>query len=372
MNADGKAPLFDWYSFDWYSFLGRPRLSFPLKSRDMLQGQSILITGAGGSIGSALSLELAAIGTRLMLLDSSEQALYRLQKKFSAAGIAAHTVLGSVNDSALLNEIFALHRPELIFHAAAHKHVSLLEAQPLAAIANNALGTQTLIECADRHGHARLVLLSTDKAVAPSCVLGAAKRIAELLTLASGGVVARLGNVLGTEGSVVETFVQQIAAGGPITITDAAAERYFLTCEEAVDFLMHAAASASQVRLFVPRLPRSHSVASLAGFLTQCMSPDVEIPIVFGQLRPGDKLREAMWSAEEMPVANGACDCIEVQSPSVDKALLRRNLQALEEAVRERDLAQAITIVRRLVPDYVPSTALAALMEQSSCKEEQA
>jgi FlaA1/EpsC-like NDP-sugar epimerase len=354
---------------DWYPFLERHRLRFPLgKHVESLREASVLVTGAGGSIGSELSLRLASLGVRrLILLDSSEQALYRMQSKLGSARSEPHVHLGSVSDVTLLDELFQSHRPTLIFHAAAYKHVALLETQPLAAIANNALGTLALCECARRHGDARVVLLSTDKAVAPSSILGAAKRIAEQITLASGGVVARLANVLGSSGSVAETFCRQISAGGPVTITDRDAERYFLTSEEAVDMLMHAAVNRASPSLLVPNLQRAHSIMSLAQFLCEVSSPKVALPFAFTGLRPGDKISEALWSGSESPIAIDQCDCLELLAPPVDEALLRRNLVTLKEAVQERNLAEAIAIVRGMAPDYLPSATVRTLADQSCC-----
>jgi FlaA1/EpsC-like NDP-sugar epimerase len=360
---------FEYLEIDWYSFLERPRLRFPMRELEgTLRDASVLVTGAGGSIGSELSLKLASLGVqRLVLLESSEQALYRLQSTLDSTNATPHIILGSVNDTTLLDEIFARHRPTLVFHAAAHKHVALLEEQPLAAVANNALGTLALCECAQRHGVARVVMLSTDKAVAPSSILGAAKRIAEQITLASGGVVTRLANVLGTSGSVVETFCRQISAGGPITITDRHAERYFLTCEEAVDMLVYAAVSGDSRGLLAPRLPRAHSVMSLAQFLSTAFAAEAEVPFALTGLRPGDKLHEALWSEDESPIDNDGGDCIELLATPIDTALMQHNLPALKEAVQARDLARAIAIVRQLVPDYSPSAKVSALVEQSFC-----
>ena len=328
----------------------------------------MLVTGAGGSIGSALSLQLAKLQPRqLTLLDTSEQALYRLQSAFAGAAlpIEPNVVLANITGSAHLEEIFENHRPQLIFHAAAYKHVPLLEEHPLEAIANNALGTLNLVECAKKHTIARIVLLSTDKAVAPTSILGASKRIAEQITLAHGGVVLRLGNILGSEGSVSETFLRQIAAGGPVTLTDHSAERYFLTCEEAVDLLL-ASTAAHPGSLLVPDLNRQYSIVSLAEFLLSNCPPHSRPTIVFTGLRPGDKICEALWSSDEQPLFPPERGYLKIEQQTPDTLLLQRELSRLANAVEERNLLDTLDVVLRLVPGYTPSATVLALLHRSA------
>jgi FlaA1/EpsC-like NDP-sugar epimerase len=353
---------------DWYSFLERPRLPSPAtESLEQFRYSSILVTGAGGSIGSALSLQLARLNPRrLVLLDASEQAVYRLQSALAEASLPGRprVVLATVTDAAHLDELLEDHRPQLVFHAAAFKHVPLLEEHPLEAIANNALGTLTLAECAKRCNTARIVLLSTDKAVAPISILGATKRIAEQITLANDGVVLRLGNVLGSEGSVGETFLRQIAAGKPITITHPDAERYFLTLEEAVDLLLASATIAPAGSLLIPQLDRQHTIASLADFLIAACSPGARPAIIFTGLRPGDKIRETLWLSDEQPSTAATHGYLELKQQASDNSALRRELKYLEGAVRERDLPRAIEAVRRLVPSYTPSATVLELVHK--------
>lgn len=201
---------------DWHSFLARPALCAPAPPLPSAC-QPILITGAGGSIGSALALRVAqSAASALVLLEACENNLYHLRRAWGdemerGTAVPASFILGDAGDRATLAHIFAMYRPHLVFHAAAHKHVPLLEQQPLAAIANNILATQIVTEVAADYG-ARVVLVSTDKAVAPASVMGATKRVAEQVVLDSGGTVLRLGNVLASSGSVTELFAQQIAA----------------------------------------------------------------------------------------------------------------------------------------------------------------
>lgn len=354
---------------DWYRFLKRPRLPSPdAQSLEQLHGASILVTGAGGSVGSALSLQLAKLQpSRLTLLDASEQALHRLQSALAGAAppLEPCLILANVNDSAHLEEIFETHHPRIIFHAAAYKHVPLLEDHPLQAISNNALGTLKIVECAKKLNITRIVLLSTDKAVAPGSILGASKRLAEKITLAHKGVVLRLGNILGSEGSVSETFLRQIAHGGPITLTDRGAERYLLTCEEAVDLLL-AATLAHSGSLLVPDLNRQYSIESLAEFLLSTLPRQTRPRVVFTGLRPGEKIRESLWSSNERPRGASERGYLQIESQSPDPTLLHRELIHLAKAVHERDLPCAMEVMLRLVPGYAPSATVLTLMQRSA------
>lgn len=354
-------------ALNWYDFLARPRLPSPsLGALEQLREASTLVTGAGGSIGSALSMRLATLHPRrLTLLDASEQALHRLQSELAAVQTTTppRIVLGNVANTAQLDEILEAHRPQLIFHAAAYKHVHLLEEHPLEALANNALATRNLIECATRAYVSRTVLLSTDKAVAPISILGASKRIAEHITLASSGVVLRLANVLGTEGSVSETFLRQIATGQPITITDPRAERYFLTREESVDLLLTSAVAAQPGSLLVPDIDRQQSIALLANFLISACQPQPNPSIVFTGLRPGDKLREALWESGEHPMPANDLGYLPIQPQPVNPVHLYQSLLRLDDTIRERDLSRAMEITLQLVPTYTPGLSMLALMQ---------
>ena len=354
-------------AIDWHSFLGRPGLPAPAAATlDQLRNTAILVTGAGGSIGSALSLRLAALCPRkLVLLDASEQALYRLQVLLDNAGLLTHTrlILGNCCNSALLEDI--LEPQQLIFHAAAHKHVPLLERHPFEAIANNTIATLTLSESATRAGAARIVLLSTDKAAAPASILGATKRIAERVMLAHGGIALRLANVLGPEGSVSETFSRQIAAGGPITITARDAERYFLTGTEAVDLLLASALAAPARSLLAPQLTERHRITELARFLSSQLSPTNGPPVVFTGHRPGDKLREVFWFSDEHPSPSSIPGLLQIQASSHEIDLAVSILGTLREAVMKRDLPLAMDCIVRMVPGYSPSGTIMAQLKQS-------
>jgi FlaA1/EpsC-like NDP-sugar epimerase len=347
-------------AIDWYGFLARPRLYAPAPNIiSAIAHQPILITGAGGSIGTALAHRLAGEGAQLILLESSENSLYELQSYFADLPHSSQPAfyLGSVADRSLLDEIFSLYLPRLVFHAAAYKHVPLLEDQPFAAIENNIFASETLVAAAAAN-QARIVLLSTDKAVAPASIMGATKRVAEQIVLsslsASHGTVLRLGNVLASHGSVSEVFARQLARRRSLTVTDPAARRYFLTIDEAVDLLISAAA-AEPPALLAPDLTDPHFIADLARFIAHSIAPDHEAPLEFTQLRAGDKETEQLWAANETPQALKSGSLLFIDSPTIPCAPLQSALASLRSATKARDLSGALAALRITVPDYSPS-----------------
>ncbi|MGA2833452.1 MAG: polysaccharide biosynthesis protein [Terracidiphilus sp.] len=386
---------------NWRAFLARPTLPSPShEDLDALRQQSVLITGAGGSIGSALALRICALRPpKLVLLEASENNLYTLEREWTAAATANSgarcrrtPILGSTADSALLDEIFLTHAPRIVFHAAAFKHVPLMEEQPLAAIENNIFATETLVRAAAARD-ARVVLLSTDKAVEPASVMGATKRVAEEIVLAHGGTVLRLGNVLASCGSVAEVFARQIALGNPLSVTDPTARRYFLTVSEAVNLLLWTGAlqpSAPSFRalcekagnydtssqplphnpsaLLAPALPSAHLVLDLARFMAHALAPDREIAIDFIGLRPGDKENERLWAAGESTGPVDRSGMVRIETAQPEAAILNRALAPLREAIEARDLPAAIAQLCKLVPDYTPSSTVLTLAD---CREPQ-
>ncbi len=358
-------------AIDWRGFLGRPALPTPsAEALGTIAQERVLITGAGGSVGSALALRLARLAPReLLLLECSESGLFALQNRLRRAVPACSPtlILGSVLDRILLAEIFDLHQPTLVFHAAAYKQVPLLEEHPFASIETNVFGTDTLAQ-ASAQSKARLILLSTDKAVEPASVMGATKRVAELIVLESGGTVLRLGNVLASSGSVAEVFAAQIDGGGPLTVTDPAARRYFLTVEEAVDLLLSASLEPGHAQVFIPALPTQHFVADLARFMARALAPDRKINIEFTESRPGDKESERLYGSDERAEAVHASGLQSLFSPRTDPHTLRRTLSHLRGSLDARDLASALADLHSLVPDYAPSATLRSLVEQQTSR----
>ncbi len=348
-------------------------------------GKCILITGAGGFIGSALTLALAGGSPGfLVLLDNSEHNLHEIDLALRELSSVAHaTILGDICDVALMTEVLKRHRPEVIFHAAACKHVPLMENNPLAAMRTNAIGTWRLLLAARISRAAQVLLISTDKAVQPASVMGATKRVAELalermrhegMTLQT----VRLGNVLGSHGSVAPLFARQIARGGPVTVAHPEVERYFFTLEQTVEIILRAAALESGI--FIPQPVPPLRIAELAARMIHEAreGKSGEISVEFTGMRPGDKLREEFLNEGES--AEAASDGPDQRH---DQRLLRvRGLQMsarqlevrefdrlmlqLEEAVELRRLDRAMEVLRKLVPEYRPSELLLEMLQHAS------
>jgi FlaA1/EpsC-like NDP-sugar epimerase len=341
-----------------------------------LRGRRVMITGAGGSIGSALAHAVAASKpATLMLLDSSENGLYQVDRSLREGGWARHvSILGSVGDANTVEHAMASHGPEIIFHAAALKHVPLMEHNPFAAIENNVFGTQTLMDCAVAHGVERIVLVSTDKAVDPCSIMGASKRIAELLILSSTSstrmTVVRLCNVMGSQGSVLPLFLEQIGKGGPLTVTDAEVRRYFVSMDEALGALIDALEVKASTALVLPRIGEAIRIVDLARHLLAVQQSSATL--VFTGLRPGDKLIEKLISSQEFlhATVEGLRSGLRVvETPLVGSTRLNAALDTLRDAMRRRDLEHLLKGVRELVPEYQPSTVLTAGLDRRAALE---
>jgi FlaA1/EpsC-like NDP-sugar epimerase len=279
----------------------------------MVRGKTVLVTGAGGSIGSELCRQIARFDpARLMLVDSSEFALYTIEQSLAQQWpeVAIVPLVGDVKDALRLDEIFSAWKPQLVFHAAAYKHVPLMEVgNAWQAVRNNVLGTLRVAECAQRHGAERFVLISTDKAVNPTNVMGATKRLAEMAceALNSHGSAAstlfgivRFGNVLGSTGSVIPKFAEQIARGGPVTVTHPEINRYFMSIPEAAQLVLQAAAMGNGGEVFVLDMGEPVKIVDLARNMIRLSGyTEDEIRIEFTGLRPGEKLYEELLSDAE-------------------------------------------------------------------------
>jgi FlaA1/EpsC-like NDP-sugar epimerase len=349
-------------------------------SKGNFSGRVVLITGAGGCIGSALARRILQSDPALVLLhDHSEQNIYDLHSELSATTSSSWPqplgalppnsphipIVGDVLDDDLLNEILEKHRPQVIYHAAAFKHVPLMESNPFAAIRNNVLGTWTLANAALRHGVPHLLMISTDKAVNPRSVMGCAKRVAELilLRLSTPGTrmsALRLGNVFGSHGSVVPLFQQQIARGGPITVTHPESRRYFLALPDAVELIL--AADRIGASVFVPELAEPVKIVELAKRLVREAGYTAdEIEITFTGLRPGDKLTEELVAATEWLEATSGANLRRVNGPQPSAGQLDSAMQAIAESLRARNLSALLDTLCMLVPEYRPSGTVLSL-----------
>jgi FlaA1/EpsC-like NDP-sugar epimerase len=349
----------------WESFLHRPPLFLDrAKVEPWLAGKRVLITGAGGWIGSALTRAVAEFKPeRIVLLEAAERNLYELELSLRCLPVSISCILGSVSDPILLAEIFRRFRPELVYHAAAFKHVPMMEQNPFAAIENNAIGTSFLTQAALDHGTEQLILVSTDKAAEPVSIMGASKRIAELILLARMGMGTRmksirLGNVFGSAGSIVPLFRKQIESGGPVTVTDPDVRRYFVTREDAVTLLLIAASMETSHGILVPQLGEPVLVRAVAEYLIAEASTRRKPAIMFTQLRPGDKMCEALLSGGESYTTAPDSPLRSISSPAISVQALDEILEQLQLASRERSLERLLAAVMRALPEYQPSAVI--------------
>jgi len=308
---DGRVTLNDVRDLAVADLLGRAPVGLDAERiRGLIAGKRVLITGAGGSIGSEMSRQVARLApSRVVLLDRYENALWAVERSVAglATGVPVYPVIADITDEGRVDEVLREHRPELIIHAAAHKHVPLMELNPCEAIKNNVRGTRIVGEAAVRHGVERFVLISSDKAVNPSSVMGATKRVAELLAMAlaeqgsTGFVVVRFGNVMGSNGSVIPLFLEQIKGGGPVTITHPEMRRYFMLIPEAVQLVLQAAALGETGALYVLDMGDEIRVVDMARNLIRLSGfiPEREIAIVYTGMRPGEKLSEELVASDE-------------------------------------------------------------------------
>lgn len=360
--VDGKVSLSDLRRVDIEDLLRREPVQLDMRGiGKFLHGKRVLVTGAGGSIGAELCRQIACFGPeRLLCLGRGENSIFDITNELKAKypDLPYAGIIANVQDEARLRVIFERWRPQVVFHAAAHKHVPLMEAQPIEAVHNNIFGTRTVAEMADRFGAEAFVQISTDKAVNPTSVMGASKRVAELIiqnlaaTSRTRFSAVRFGNVLGSRGSVVPTFRRQIAAGGPVTITHPDMRRYFMTIPEAVQLVLQTAVMAQGGEVFVLDMGEPVKILDLARDLIELsgLTPYEDIPIEFTGLRPGEKLFEELLTAEE-----GTCmTCHEKIytariTQKISGAEFTGTLGMLEEAESE---AAILRCLKKLVPTY--------------------
>jgi len=331
-----------------------------------LKGKVVLVTGAGGSIGSELCRQLVAFGPRrLVLVEQAENNLFYIDRELRAAhpDLAVVPVIADICDRVRLQDVFTQHQPNVVFHAAAHKHVPMMELNPGEAIKNNIFGSKNVIDLASQAGAEAFVLISTDKAVNPTSIMGCTKRITEMYCQGlSGGpdgsktkfVVVRFGNVLGSAGSVVPIFREQIARGGPVTVTHPEMQRYFMTIPEATQLVIQAGAmgKSGQIMLLdmgtpVKIVDLARDMITLSGF-----RPDVDIPIEFQGMRPGEKLFEELRTSGEDVLPTHHHKIFVWQNRGCTTQEIETALAQLESVTNGASLDQVRDVLKRIVPEF--------------------
>lgn len=354
--------------------LGRPPVRLDLGNiQKKLQGESVLITGAGGSIGSELTRQVAQFGPRqLVLLERSENDLFRLcceiRRDFSTLDHVP--VVGDILDVGLLRDVFAAHRPHSVFHAAAYKHVPMMETNCFQAVTNNIFGTYNVALVARQFDVRDFVMISTDKAVKPTNIMGVTKRIAELIILGlqqqrTRFVAVRFGNVLGSNGSVLPIFEEEIRNGGPVTVTHPQAKRYFMLIPEAVQLVLQAATMGHGGEIFILDMGEDVKIDDLARNMIRLagLEPGTDIQIVYTGLRPGEKLVEELKLQTE-GLARTSHEKIRVlQGGKVDFLQMRGWLDELSTLVDSRNVDGLVKTLVSLVPEYSPSEEILALCD---------
>ncbi len=356
--------------------LNRPQI--PLDRDGMarlIQGRRVIVTGAGGTIGSELARQVAALGPELLiLLDNGEYALWQIDLELAEThpAVPRQAMLADVRDEARMRALFEQWRPELVFHAAALKHVPMVEANPLEGLLTNAAGTRHVADAARAAGARAMVLISTDKAVNPTSVMGASKRLAEMycqaldIAAVSAGagmrcVTVRFGNVLGSTGSVVPLFQRQLQRGGPLTVTHPDMQRYFMTVREAVGLVLQASvvgtaaqASGPQGGIFVLDMGKPVKIVDLARQVIRLagLRPDEDIEIRFTGLRPGEKLYEELFHGKEPPGPTGYPGLLMAAPRTADPAIVARAMDEIAAACRGGQARLALTLLGRLIPEF--------------------
>lgn len=347
--------------------LGRDPIKLDNKNiGKLIENKVVLVTGGGGSIGSELCRQIIKFKpSKLVIVDIYENNLYDIEQelKFNYPDMEIDAIVASVREKHRLNEIFEQYHPYLVFHAAAHKHVPLMETSPLEAIKNNVFGTYNTVKCADEYGVKRFILISTDKAVNPTNIMGATKRLCELIIQAKNKVskteyaAVRFGNVLGSNGSVVPLFKKQIAKGGPVTVTHKEITRFFMTIPEAVGLVLQAMTYAQGGEVFVLDMGEPVKIYDLAVSLIKLsgLQPDIDIPIEITGLRPGEKLYEELLMSEE-GLEHTKHNKIFVAEPlDIPAEEVNKRVEMLREFVQTENhtMEEIKKVVKKAVPTFV-------------------
>jgi FlaA1/EpsC-like NDP-sugar epimerase len=341
-----------------------------------LAGETVLVSGAGGSIGAELCRQIARVEpARLVLVEQSESALFAIERELidERDFPAIATVLGDCGDRAKMSQVFERYRPSVVFHAAAYKHVSLLEANPLEAVRNNALTTRVVADVAVEYGARRFVLVSTDKAANPKNLLGQSKALCEWIVEGYGHrdeigtrfVAVRFGNVLNSSGSVIPIFRRQIEKGGPVTVTHPEMTRYFMTIPEAVSLVVQAGAIGGRGQVYVLDMGEPVKIIDLARNMIRLSGkePETEIPIAFVGVRPGEKLHEELWTEGETVGPTSHPKILRAARPPIDVAWLEEELNELQRMVERGDTLDVVSKLATMLRK--PRRAGAAVLEDT-------
>lgn len=330
------------------------------KITNYIAGKTVLITGAGGSIGSELARQISRVGAReILLLGRGENSIYEIHQelKVKFPTQVYRTIIANITDKERMQEIFERYHPQVIFHAAAHKHVPLMEIQPDEAVRNNIFGTKNVAELADQYHSEIFVMISTDKAVNPTSVMGATKRSCELVLQEINQhsqtkfVTVRFGNVLGSRGSVVPLFEKQIAAGGPVTVTDPEMTRYFMTIPEAVQLVLQSGSQAEGGEVFLFDMGEPVKIKDMASDLIRLhgLRPGKDIKIIYTGLRPGEKLYEELLTSEEGTTSTKHKKIFKAKIQPIDEADL---LSCLATLSKTQDRGEILRTLKHMIPTY--------------------
>jgi FlaA1/EpsC-like NDP-sugar epimerase len=367
---NGKLAVSSIREVDYMDLLGREPVHLELgRIGEYLTNARVLITGAGGSIGSELVRQVIKFSPgSLVLLDRTENSLFEIDNEVRRdfPYLNYTPVLADIQNEAQLEAVFGAHRPEVVFHAAAYKHVPMMELHPWEAVKNNIVGTQNVLRVAGSCGTRRFVLVSTDKAVRPSNVMGASKRVTELLVRAYDGpglrcITVRFGNVIGSSGSVIPLFKKQIERGGPVTVTHPEVSRYFMSIPEAAQLILQAGAMGEGGEIFVLDMGRPVKIQDVARDLIKLMGlePEVDIQLQYIGLRPGEKLHEelVMDSESSQPTGHRKISRLREDLPGMTPELLAAHIEELLALSRDHDAEAIRGKIKELVPEYTYQAA---------------
>jgi FlaA1/EpsC-like NDP-sugar epimerase len=363
--AAGKLQVSQMRDVDINDLLGREVVNLDMEQiRVFLKDKVILVTGAGGSIGSEMCRQVCAFEPRkLLLLEQAENPLFFIERELrnSFPAVPLESIIADITDRVRMEQLFGCYRPQVVIHAAAHKHVPLMEQNPGEAIKNNIIGTRMVADTSDAFGAECFVMISTDKAVNPTSIMGSSKRLAEMYiqdlnkTSKTHFVTVRFGNVLGSNGSVVPIFKQQIAAGGPVTVTHPEMRRYFMTIPEASQLVLQAATMGQGGEIFVLDMGEPVKIVDLARELITLSGfrPGEDIEIEFTGLRPGEKLFEELSIEGENMVATRHPKIAVWKNIPKDRETLRTGIERLLKVAHSQDRSQIVRILKELVPNFI-------------------